>query len=355
MTELFKKIIHVDMDCFFAAIEMRDDPVLMGIPLAIGGSVESRGVICTANYLARRYGVHSAMSTARAFKLCPDLKVLPVRMEVYEAVSLQIQEIFSRYTSNFEPISLDEAYLDVTDCEACRGSATLIAQEIRTSINNELNLTASAGVAPIKFLAKIASDVNKPNGQFVIAPNEVESFVRSLPLCKIPGVGPKTSKRLYDLGLNTCADVQRASISTVIKEFGKVGVEIWNRCHGIDERTVCADSLRKTVGIEITLPQDIHDWEQCKKKIGHLYPELMRRLRQYSPDLSVSRQGVKIKFDDFYLTSHEYAYHILDFAGLLSAAHFVWESRRNGRGVRLIGLIATLRDPLFGRQLSFSW
>lgn len=171
-----RKIIHVDMDCFFAAVEMRDDPSLRDIPLAIGGSADRRGVISTANYPARRYGVHSAMSTAMALKLCPHLKLLPGRMAAYKEASLHIREIFARYTSLIEPLSLDEAYLDVTDCTQCNGSATLIAQEIRQAIAEELNLTASAGIAPIKFLAKIASELNKPNGQYVITPAQVPAF-----------------------------------------------------------------------------------------------------------------------------------------------------------------------------------
>jgi DNA polymerase-4 len=350
-----RKIVHVDMDCFFAAIEMRDDPSLTNIPVAIGGSVENRGVICTANYPARRYGVHSAMSTARAMKLCPGLKVLPVRMGTYEAVSSQIQDIFTRFTSRIEPVSLDEAYLDVTDCEAFRGSATLIAQEIRASILRELGLTSSAGIAPVKFLAKIASDINKPNGQFVITPDQVKSFLQSLSLRKIPGVGPKTSKRLSDLGLNTCADVQQINISVLIKNFGKMGVEIWERCHGIDESSVCFDSVRRTVGVEVTLPQDINCWQQYQEVVRELFPELMQRLNVFSPDLSISRQGVKVKFDDFQVTTHEFSCQTLTLAGQLSAAKFVWESRRNGRGIRLIGLNVALPDPFFKRQLTLKW
>ncbi len=171
-----RKIIHVDMDCFFAAVEMRDNPALRDIPIAIGGSRERRGVISTANYPARKFGVRSAMPTGMALKLCPHLTLLPGRYEAYKEASRQIQAIFSRYTSLIEPLSLDEAYLDVTDSTHCHGSATLIAQEIRQTIFNELQLTASAGIAPVKFLAKIASDLNKPNGQYVITPADVPEY-----------------------------------------------------------------------------------------------------------------------------------------------------------------------------------
>lgn len=173
-----RKIIHVDMDCFFAAVEMRDNPALRDIPIAIGGSRVQRGVISTANYPARKYGVRSAMPTAMALKLCPHLTLLPGRFDAYKEASSHIREIFSRYTSLIEPLSLDEAYLDVTHSVHCHGSATLMAQEIRQTIFNELNLTASAGVAPVKFLAKIASDLNKPNGQYVITPEEVPAFFK---------------------------------------------------------------------------------------------------------------------------------------------------------------------------------
>ncbi|SDB66404.1 DNA polymerase-4 [Pseudomonas sp. NFACC23-1] len=350
-----QKIIHVDMDCFFAAIEMRENPELVNIPIAIGGTVESRGVICAANYPARRYGIHSAMSTVKALRLCPHIKLLPVRMGVYESVSKQIHEIFSRYTHRIEPLSLDEAYLDVTDCVVCYGSATLIAQEIRRAIYNELELTASAGVAPIKFLAKIASDINKPNGQYVISPDQVDFFIRSLPLYKIPGVGPKTARRLAILGFYTCADVQQSDLITIVKVFGKLGFEIWQRCHGIDTNHICTDPVRKTVGVELTLPKDIHSWQECECTVRTLYPELYCKLQQYSADLGISRQGVKFKFDDFSITTHEHKNQELDVATSLSTARYVWETRRNDRGVRLIGLNATLRDPLFERQLSFKW
>ncbi len=230
-----RKIIHIDMDCFYAAIEMRDDPSLRSIPIAVGGSADRRGVISTANYEARRYGVHSAMSTAIALRLCPQLKVVSGRMALYKETSIHIRKIFARYTDLIEPLSLDEAYLDVTDCSQLHGSATLIAEAIRQQIFDELQLTASAGIAPIKFLAKIASDMNKPNGQFVITPQNIDQFILTLPLRKIPGVGKVTAQKLADMGLTTCADVQNYDVVTLIKSMGKFGQVLWERCHGIDE------------------------------------------------------------------------------------------------------------------------
>ncbi|HDL8642350.1 TPA: DNA polymerase IV [Yersinia enterocolitica] len=350
-----RKIIHVDMDCFFAAVEMRDDPSLRDIPIAIGGSRDRRGVISTANYPARRYGVRSAMPTAMALKLCPQLKVIPGRMAAYKEASQHIREIFARYTPLIEPLSLDEAYLDVSDCQACSGSATLIAQEIRQAIVIELNLTASAGIAPIKFLAKIASDLNKPNGQYVITPDQVLPFLRDLPLSKIPGVGKVTAKRLQELGLITCSDVQNYSQAELLKRFGKFGHVLWERSHGIDEREVSPDRLRKSVGVEQTLAEDIHDWESCESLIEKLYIGLETRLRKVRPDLHIARQGVKLKFHDFQQTTQEHVWPQLNKADLLQVARTAWNERRAGRGVRLVGLHVTLLDPQLERQLLLSW
>ncbi len=346
-----RKIIHVDMDCFYAAIEMRDNPRLRDIPLAIGGSADRRGVISTANYPARRYGVHSAMATATALRLCPQLKLLPGRMEVYKATSRLIRNIFSRYTTLIEPLSLDEAYLDVTDSSLCNGSATLIAQEIRQTIANELQLTASAGVAPIKFLAKVASEQNKPNGQFVITPNNMEAFLLALPLEKIPGVGKVTAKRLEEKGLHTCADVRQYDLAELLRQFGKFGRVLWERCHGIDERAVSPDRLRKSVGVEKTLAADIHHWHECEGLVEQLYQELELRLRRVKPDLHIARQGVKLKFDDFCQTTQEHVWPELNKQDLLRLARQTWEERRQTRGVRLVGLHVTLLDPQMERQL----
>jgi DNA polymerase-4 len=351
-----RKIIHVDMDCFFAAVEMRDDPSLRDIPLAIGGSADRRGVISTANYPARRYGVHSAMSTAMALKLCPHLKLLPGRMAAYKEASLHIREIFARYTPLIEPLSLDEAYLDVTDCSQCNGSATLIAEQIRQTISDELNLTASAGIAPIKFLAKIASELNKPNGQYVITPAQVPAFLQQLPLSKIPGVGKVTAKRLEEVGLITCADVQQYDLATLLKRFGKFGRVLWERCQGIDLREVSPERLRKSVGVERTLAEDIHDWEDCEALIvDKLYPELELRLRKVKPDLHIARQGVKFKFQDFQQTTQEHVWPVLNKDDLINVARQVWRERREGRGVRLVGLHVTLLDPQLERQLLLPW
>ncbi len=346
-----RKIIHVDMDCFFAAVEMRDNPSLRDIPIAIGGSRERRGVISTANYPARKFGVRSAMSTAMALKLCPHLTLLPGRFEAYREASDHIREIFSRYTSLIEPLSLDEAYLDVTDSLHCHGSATLMAQEIRKTISDELNLTASAGIAPIKFLAKIASDLNKPDGQYVITPEEVPNFIKTLPLSKIPGVGKVSAAKLENMGLRTCEDVQNSDLALLLKRFGKFGRVLWERSQGIDERTVNNERLRKSVGVERTLAEDIHEWHDCEAIIERLYPELESRLMKVKPDLLIARQGVKLKFNDFQLTTQEHVWPRLNKEDLIATARKTWDERRGGRGVRLVGLHVTLLDPQLERQL----
>ncbi len=346
-----RKIIHVDMDCFFAAVEMRDNPALRDIPLAIGGSQLQRGVVSTANYPARKFGVHSAMPTATALKLCPHLKVIPGRYEVYKQVSAQIRAIFLRYTALVEPLSLDEAYLDVTDSPYCQGSATLIAREIRQAISQELGLTASAGVAPVKFLAKIASDINKPDGQFVITPQQLPDYLLTLPLAKIPGVGKVTARRLEELGLHTCADVQQTDLAMLLKRFGKFGRVLWERCNGIDTRDIVVERQRKSLGVERTLASDIQEWDSCLAIIDNLYQELERRLSKIRPDKQIARQGIKLKFSDFQLTTQEHSWPELNKDDLIAVARKTWDERRGTRGVRLVGLHVTLLDPQLERQL----
>ncbi|OWS75053.1 MULTISPECIES: DNA polymerase IV [Pantoea] len=346
-----RKFIHVDMDCFFAAVEMRDDPSLRDIPIAIGGSRVQRGVISTANYPARKYGVRSAMPTATALRLCPHLKLLPGRFDAYKEASQQIRAIFTRYTPLIEPLSLDEAYLDVTDSEHCQGSATLMAQAIRADILRETGLTASAGIAPIKFLAKIASDMNKPDGQYVITPQAMPDFLLTLPLSKIPGVGKVATKKLEEMGLRTCADVQQADLAQLLKRFGKFGRVLWERSNGIDDRDVVVERERKSLGVERTLGEDIHHWEQCLEIIDFLYAELDRRLSAIRPDKQIARQGVKLKFNDFQLTTQEHVWPVLNKDDMIAVARQAWDERRAGRGVRLVGLHVTLVNPQLERQL----
>ncbi|ODA31888.1 DNA polymerase IV [Veronia pacifica] len=344
------------MDCFFAAVEMRDDPSLASIPLAIGGSEKRRGVISTCNYIAREYGVRSAMATAHALRLCPNLKVVRGNMAKYKAVSLQIREIFSRYTDKIEPLSLDEAYLDVTDSTLHQGSATRIAESIRADIVNELRLTASAGVAPVKFVAKVASDINKPDGICVIPPAAIDDFVQTLPLEKIPGVGKVTLKKLHGLGLYSCSDVQKYDSTELVKQFGKFGYSLWKRSHGIDDRDVETHRERKSVGVERTLAQDISTQHECLAVMETLYDELEKRLAPVLAEREINRQGIKLKFSDFQQTTVEHRQDVFNrevFPLLLREAL----ERQQGRGIRLIGLSVGLASKASQnqQQLSFDW
>ena len=349
-----RKIIHIDMDCFYAAVEMRDNPALRDVPLAIGGSRDRRGVISTCNYIARKFGVRSAMATAHAIKLCPDLVLAPGRMEVYSDVSRQIRAIFARYTDKVEPLSLDEAYLDVSDSTLFGGSATLIAQDIRRAIFAETSLTASAGVAPCKFVAKIASDENKPNGICVISPDKLDAFVLKQPLRKIPGVGKVTAEKLATMGLLTCADVRQYPFEELIKRFGKFGAVLWARSHGEDERQLQTDRLRKSVGVERTMAQDIRSKSDCQKMVEALFPMLKKRLLKSSPDLHIQSQGIKLKFSDFQQTTVEHRCKVLSknyFETLLLQAL----ERQQNRGIRLVGLHVGLAPERTEQQLSFDF
>ncbi|OEE17255.1 DNA polymerase IV [Vibrio cyclitrophicus ZF205] len=351
--EKVRKIIHVDMDCFYAAVEMRDNPSYRNRPLAVGGHEKQRGVLSTCNYEARKFGVRSAMPTAKALQLCPGLLVVPGRMQVYVETSKKIREIFSRYTSIIEPLSLDEAFLDVTDSKQCLGSATLIAESIRRDIWNELNLTASAGIAPIKFLAKVASDLNKPNGQFVIPPQDVQAVIDELPLEKIPGVGKVSIEKLHQSGFFTCKDIKESDYRDLLLRFGRQGASLWKRSHGIDDREVIIERERKSVGVERTFTQNISTYAECWQVIeDKLFPELETRLEKASPSKAIIKQGIKLKFADFQQTTIEHIHASLDrehFKELLSEIL----KRQQGREIRLLGLSVMLQPKDQMRQLSF--
>ncbi|MFA0575378.1 DNA polymerase IV [Vibrio splendidus] len=351
--EKVRKIIHVDMDCFYAAVEMRDNPSYRNRPLAVGGHEKQRGVLSTCNYEARKFGIRSAMPTGKALQLCPNLLVVPGRMSVYVEISKKIREIFSRYTSIIEPLSLDEAFLDVTDSKQCHGSATLIAEAIRHDIWNELNLTASAGIAPIKFLAKVASDMNKPNGQFVIPPQDVQAVIDELPLEKIPGVGKVSIEKLHQAGFFTCKDIKESDYRDLLLRFGRQGASLWKRSHGVDDREVIIERERKSVGVERTFTQNISTYEECWQVIeDKLFPELETRLEKASPSKAIIKQGIKLKFADFQQTTIEHIHASLDrehFKELLSEIL----KRQQGREIRLLGLSVMLQPKDQMRQLSF--
>ena len=348
-----RKIIHIDMDCFYAAVEMRDFPQYRDIPILVGFD-GPRSVVCTCNYLAREYGVKSAMPIIKAKQLCPHITVVNTRMAVYEKVSEQIKNIFLRYTTKIEPLSLDEAYLDVTDSERCSGSATLIAEEIRQAIFNELNLTASAGVAPNKFIAKIASDENKPNGICVVSPKQVNSFVENLSLKKIPGIGPKTAKKLPSKRFNTCQHIRAASITQLLPIVGSNASSLYACSFGIDNRAVITDRVRKSLAVERTFAEDLIDISQCYQVVEDLFKKLQERLTRCD-SRSIAKQGIKIKFSDFTQTTIEQQNQISDlglFKQLLDKA-FV---RGKGKKIRLLGVTLGFKEAaeLTHKQLSLN-
>lgn len=338
-----QKIIHCDADCFFAAVEMRDDPSLRNRPIAVGGSTDKRGVISTCNYEARRFGIHSAMATNFAMRRCPELIVLPHRMDAYRDASLAMRRIFYEYTELVEPLSLDEAFLDVSESGHCRGSATLIAAEIRARVKKEVGITLSAGVAPNKFLAKIASDWRKPNGLFVIKPNEVAEFVTALEVQKIYGVGKATAARLAGMNVSTCADLQKLGVFELTRCFGQMGVRLFELSCGIDHRQINVGRRRKSLSVEHTFPYDLPNVDSCIRQLPELMQQLSLRLRQLEDDYRVVKLLLKMKFADFSCTTIERGANIVSLSELQELcmeahARFMLPVRLLGVGVRFIDL-----------------
>src|SRR6187397_1136516 len=260
------------MDCFYAAIEVRDRPSLRGKPVAVGGARDRRGVLTTCNYEARKFGVHSAMPTFMALQRCPNLIILPTRFDVYRKEAAIIREILFRFTPLVEPLSLDEAYLDVTRHP---GAPAPLAQVIRGLIFRKTKLTASAGIGPNKLIAKIASDLKKPNGQFEVKPEDVPAFMEKLPVRKLWGIGEKTEEKLDKLGISTCGGMQRLSRVKLQEHFGKFGLELYDLCRGIDDRPVEPDRPRKSLSTEETFATDLTTLAQCEEILEELYQDLM--------------------------------------------------------------------------------
>lgn len=291
-----RKIIHIDMDAFYASVEQRDNPELRGKPVAVGGS-QARGVVAAASYEARAFGVHSAMPSVTAKRKCPDLIFVKPRFDVYKAVSAQIREIFAEYTHVIEPLSLDEAYLDVTDNLKGAEIATEIALEIRAKIKAATGLNASAGISYNKFLAKMASDLNKPNGQAVITPKNGPAFVANLPVKKFHGVGPATAEKMHRLGIATGADLRDKDVEFLVRHFGKSGPYFHGIARGIDEREVKPDRVRKSVGAEDTFSKDVHDFEPAWDGLKPLITKVWRYCEANS--LTGKTITLKVKYADF--------------------------------------------------------
>ena len=338
-----RKIIHVDMDCFYAAVEIKDDPSLAGKPLAVGGPPNSRSVLTTSSYEARKFGVRSAMPSSRAVRLCPNLIIVPPNFKRYREESHAVREIFSRFTNLIQPLSLDEAFLDVTDQKHFSGSATLIAKEIRRLVKKETGLTASAGVAPNKFLAKIASDWNKPDGLFVIKPEDVEKFMPMLKVEKLFGVGKVTKEKMHSLNLLTCGDIQKKTRDQMAEWFGSRGLDFWNLAFGTDDRSVIPNQERKSLTVEDTFSKDLNAIEDCFEHVAKLFLKWEKHMMDHDEQSRLRGLVVKIKFHDFKTCTHEISTRewptVRDFEKLLSNA---WE--RHQRPYRLVGIGARLAD-----------
>jgi DNA polymerase-4 len=341
MTETVPRaIVHLDMDCFYAAIEVRDRPALRGKPVGVGGARDRRGVLTTCNYEARKFGVRSAMPTFMALQRCPGLIVVPPRFDVYRREAAVIRGILQRFTDVIEPLSLDEAYLDVSQHPGAPGA---LARVIRDMILQKTKLTSSAGIGPNKLVAKIASEINKPDGQFEVAPDQVPEFMVDLPVRKIWGIGAVTEQKLEEMGIKTCADLQRLSRPELVTHFGKFGIELYDLCRGIDHRPVEPDRPRKSLSTEETFASDLPTLALCEEQLGQLFEDLMAELAQKETTRQVTKIFVKLKFADFTRTTAERA-------GLepsLDAFHSLLAEAfgRTGKPVRLIGVGVRFAQP----------
>lgn len=339
-----RKIIHVDMDAFYASVEQRDNPAYRGKPLAVGGSRE-RGVVAAASYEARQYGVRSAMASALAYRKCPHIIFVKPRFDVYKKVSNQIRAIFHEYTDLVEPLSLDEAYLDVTVNKKGLPSATLIAKEIRQRILEKTGLTASAGISINKFLAKTASDLNKPNGQYLIKPDAAADFVASLPIHKFYGIGKVTAEKMHSLGIQNGADLRNWSETALVKQFGKSGRYYYQIARGIDTREVNPNRIRKSIGAENTFPEDLSTEKEMLEALEEIAAEVAGRLHKGQ------RQGktltLKVKFSDFVQITRSktmsYSFSSLETIEQLGRELLVQE-KLEGKEVRLLGLTVSSLD-----------
>jgi DNA polymerase-4 len=328
-----RQIIHLDMDCFYAAIEVRDHPELTGKPVGVGGARDRRGVLTTCNYEARKYGVHSAMPTFQALQKCPSLTVMPTRFDVYRRESARVRGILQKFTSIIEPLSLDEAFLDVSHQA---GESAAVARVIREMIRQQTSLTASAGIAPNKMLAKIASDWHKPNGQLEIRPDEVADFMHDLPVRRLWGIGQKTAERLAQHKVQTCGQLQDYPRLQLHEWFGKFGLELYHLCRGVDRRPVEPDRVRKSLSTERTFTQNLDSPAQCESKLPELFEELIRDLSGHRGETKVRGVLVKIRFADFTRTTVERA----DLPVALESFRTLLREglRRKSLSVRLIGL-----------------
>jgi len=352
-----RKIIHVDMDAFYASVEEMDDPKLKGKPLAVGGG-GTRGVVSAASYEARKYGVRSAMSGVKARRLCPKLIVVPPRYDRYKDISTKIQKIFHDYTDLVEPLSLDEAYLDVTENKKGNPSASLIAEEIRARIFKEVGLTASAGISINKFIAKVASDYNKPNGQKTVNPEEVLSFLETLDIRKFYGIGKVTAEKMYRKGIFTGADLKLKSLEFLEKNFGKSGKYYYYIVRGIQNSEVKPNRIRKSLAAERTFNENISSEIFMLERLERIAQEVSRRLTK--SNAAGKTVTLKIKYSDFTLQtrSKTLPYFIRDKAIILETTKELLYQEKLNNSVRLLGIslsnLNTEKSPKKSTQKSIN-
>ncbi|MGG6298181.1 DNA polymerase IV [Leptolyngbya sp. AN02str] len=341
-----RKIIHVDMDAFYASVEQRDHPAYRGKPVVVGGRPEQRGAVAAASYEARQYGIHSAMPSRTAIQKCPHLIFATPRFDVYRAVSAQIREIFSQYTDLVEPLALDEAYLDVTENRQGLPSATHIAQAIQTQIRQETGLTASAGVSFNKFLAKVASGMNKPNGLCVIRPEVADEFVALLPIEKFHGVGQVTAAKMHRLGIRTGADLRIWSEAELVQQFGKVGRHYYRIARSQDDRPVEPNRERKSIGVERTFVEDVSDRTQMHQALAPLLQELQERI--HAKHMCGRTLTLKVKFADYQqiTRSRTLAEPIAQAGHLAQLAQQLLDGVDVEKPVRLLGLAIANLSPI---------
>ncbi len=354
MTAPLRKIIHIDMDAFFAAVEQRDNPNYRNKPLIVGGKPNSRGVVATCSYEARKYGVHSAMPSSRAYRLCPHAIFVKPNFSAYQEASEHIQQIFHEYTDLVEPLSLDEAYLDVTDSTLFQGSATRLAESIKQQVLSETGLVASAGISYNKFFAKIASDQNKPDGLYLITPEQGFDFVAQLPVGKFHGVGKATEQKMHALGIQTGKDLRQFSLPTLQQHFGKAALFFYQIAQGIDDRKVNPHRVRKSIGTETTYAKDLQEPAEIYQQLSQLFSKAL--LKVQTKKLYARTLTVKVKYHDFKQITRS-----LSFKQPIKSSHFnemvfrklLKEEKIGESKVRLLGvtLSGLEQQSLYYRQM----
>jgi len=350
-----RKIIHIDMDAFFASVEQRDFPRYRNRPVVVGGSPQGRGVVAAASYEARKYGIHSAMPASKAVRLCPSAIFLKPRFDEYKKVSYQIRDIFLEYTDLVEPLSLDEAFLDVTENRADHPSATLLAREIKKKIRDETGLTASAGISFNKFLAKMASDINKPDGLYLITPDQAEEFLENLDIARFHGVGKATQKKMELLGIYNGKDLKKWNEIDLVKEFGKAGHHYYRIVRGLDHREVKPDRIRKSIGKERTFSEDISDIGWIQSFIAELSESVSASMKNL--DAAGKTVTLKVRYKNFETVTrssslNEYTNSAIDISKMVM--QLLEETEAGNREVRLLGITLSnldLNAPGEGKQL----